>query len=172
MERSLTDTEMRQMLGSEIPVMIYSDLINNGVLNTLLDSPEHCVVFLVRQAETSGHWCVCFLKTKGKEIGIHIYDSYGNPPDGEEWKKHVSLEILKQVQQEEPYLLTDLYNSGYKIYFNQYRHQSKDPRNQSCGRHCITRCSFLDLDTDEYNKMITSKGVSPDNVVFAMTEGF
>jgi hypothetical protein len=156
-------------VGDGIPVLTYSDLIGAGVLNVLLSSPENCCIFLVRQTEQTGHWCMCFLKNNGSEKGIHIYDSYGNPPDGREWSRYLTQNILQQLHQEKPYLLNELYNSGYKVYFNEHRHQGKDPRIQTCGRHCAIRCSFLDLDSKQYDEMITNQGVNPDELVCDLT---
>jgi len=172
MNYSLTDTDLKRIVGDNIPIMPYSSLIDSGVLNVLMSSPEHCCIFLVRQSENVGHWCLCFLKTKGSETGIHIYDPYGNPPDGEDWSKRVAYNVLEQLHQEKPYLLKDLYNSGYKVYFNEFQHQSRDPSIFTCGRHCCTRASFLDLDTKQYNKMITGHGISPDELVCEMTNNY
>ena len=176
MERSLTDEELKKLSEYTIPIMIYSDFIDNGVINSLMRSPDKCVIFLVRQEETSGHWCLCFLKEKGSEIGVHVYDPYGNPPDSKEWKQYVKEDILSTLHQEKPYLLNQLYNSGYNIYFNEFKHQKKDNKTSTCGRHCILRSCFLDLDTDQYNDLIKSKcaslGVSPDELVCIITNDF
>jgi hypothetical protein len=172
MNYSLTDTDIKQIVGDGIQVIPYSELIEKGVINVLMTSPEHCCIFLVRQTENVGHWCLCFLKTKGNEIGIHVYDPYGNPPDGEDWTKRVANNVLEQLHQEKPYLLKELYNSGYKIYFNEFKHQSRNSSIQTCGRHCCVRSSFLDLDTNQYNKMITGHGVSPDKLVCELTNCF
>jgi hypothetical protein len=176
MNYSLTDTDIKRIVGDHVPVIPYSELIKNGVLNVLMSCPDHCCIFLVRQSEHVGHWCLCFLKTKGSEIGIHIYDPYGNPPDGDDWTKRVANNVLHQLHQEKPYLLKELYNSGYKIYFNEYEHQNRDDSIQTCGRHCCVRASFLDLDTNQYNKqlnMIAKKnGLSTDELVCELTNSF
>ena len=171
MNVSLTDTQIRNLLNNEVPVMTYSDLIKKGVMNVLRNSPSKAVVFLVRSGLSYGHWCLCFLKTNGKEQGIHCYDSYGNIPDGKAWKQGLTKKTLKQLDQENPYLISELYNTGKPIYFNEYHHQANDG-NSCCGRHVICRACFLDLDTDEYNNLITSKGMSPDKFVVKITHPF
>jgi hypothetical protein len=174
MQTPLTDEQLAKMTDYQIPIMLYSDLIENGVINSLMQSPCKCVIFLVRQEETSGHWCLCFMKEKGSEIGVHVYDPYGNPPDSKNWKKYVKNDILESLHQEQPYLLKELYNSGYNIYFNEFKHQKKGDNIQTCGKHCILRSCFLDLDTDEYNELLKRKcesmGVTPDELVCIMTD--
>jgi hypothetical protein len=172
MNISLTDTQISDLLNGEVPVMPYSELIKKGVMNVLRKSPSNAVVFLVRHRETYGHWCLCFLKTNGTEQGIHCYDSYGNKPDSKAWKKNLSRKTLKQLHQENPYLLSQLYDTGKPIYFNEYQHQTYNPNVATCGRHVVCRSSFLDLDTDEYNDLITSKGITPDQVVVKATEQY
>jgi len=173
MNISLTDTQISNLLNNEVPVMPYSELIKKGVMNVLRSSPSKAVVFLVRQQPTYGHWCLCFLKDKGRsEQGIHVYDSYGNKPDSKAWKQALTKKTLKQLHQENPYLLSQLYDTGKPIYFNEYQHQAHNPNVATCGRHVVCRASFLDLDTDEYNDLITSKGMSPDQVVVKATKPF
>lgn len=172
MQRALSDTEIQNLLDNEVPVMSYSDLIGIGLMNVLRQSPSKAVIFLVRQREDYGHWCLCFLKERGNEQGLHCYDSYGNVPDSKNWKQGLTKKTLKQLHQENPYLLGELYNSGKAIYFNEFHHQSLDPSISTCGRHCVVRASFLDLDTDEYNDLITSKGMSPDELVVKLTDEF
>jgi hypothetical protein len=169
MNISLTDTQIGELLNEEVPVMPYSDLIKKGVMNVLRESPSNAVVFLVRSEQKYGHWCLCFLKTNGTEQGIHVYDSYGNKPDSKAWKKNLSKKTLKQLHQENPYLLSQLYDTGKPIYFNEYQHQAYNPNVSTCGRHVVCRASFLDLDTDDYNSLITSRGITPDQVVVNAT---
>jgi len=173
MNVSLTDTQISDLLNNEVPVMPYSELIKKGVMNVLRESPSNAVVFLVRSASKYGHWCLCFLKNKGQtEQGIHVYDSYGNKPDSKAWKQALSKKTLKQLHQENPYLLSQLYDTGKPIYFNEYQHQAYNPNVSTCGRHVVCRASFLDLDTDDYNSLITSRGITPDQVVVNATKDY
>jgi hypothetical protein len=172
MNISLTDEQISNLLDHEVPIMSYSELIDRGVLNVLSNIPSNAVVFLVRQKLNYGHWCLCWIKTEGSEKGIHCYDSYGNIPDSKEWKKKLTSKTLKQLHQDNPYLLNQLYNSGIPIYFNEYPHQIINKNISTCGRHVVCRASFLDLDTNEYNKLITSKGVSPDELVVKLTTNY
>jgi hypothetical protein len=172
MNISLTDEQIRHLLDNEVQVMPYSELIEKGVMNVLRQSPSKAVVFLVRSSNEYGHWCLCFLKTNGSEQGIHCYDSYGNKPDSKAWKKGLTKKTLKQLHQENPYLLSELYETGKPIYFNEYQHQSYNPNVATCGRHVVCRASFTDLDTDEYNELIHSKGISPDELVVNLTNDY
>lgn len=169
LDKSLTDTEMRELTGNEIPIMTYSELVDKGVLNVLLSTPSMACIFLIRQSMTYGHWVLIWLKTKGKEKGLYFYDSYGNEVDSHEYKKNVSTNVLKAVEQDEPYLLKELYDSGFRIYFNEYPHQEKNDKIATCGKHCIVRAEFLDMDTDDYNDMITKGDLTPDEKVHILT---
>ena len=171
MDKSLTDDDIRRLTDNEIAVMTYSDLIEKGVLNVLLSTPNMACIFLIRQSMDYGHWVLIWLKTKGKEKGFYFYDSYGNEVDSKEYKKYVSESVLMAVHQDEPYLLKELYDSGFRIYFNEFPHQIDKKNVASCGRHCIVRSSFLDLDTNEYDKMITAGSLTPDEKVLILTSG-
>ena len=171
MDVSLTDDDVRRLTDNEIPVMVYSDLIEKGVLNVLLSTPSMACIFLYRTSENYGHWLLIWLKTQGKEKGIYVFDSYGNTPDSEEYKKYVSESVLMSVHQDEPYLLKELYDSGFRIYFNEFPHQIDKKNVATCGRHCVVRSSFLDMDTDEYDKMITAGSLTPDEKVLILTSG-
>ena len=59
-------------------------------------------------------------RDKGKEKGIHIFDSYGNTPDCKEWKQGINAKLLEELGQEKPYLLEQLYDSGFDMYYNEY----------------------------------------------------
>jgi hypothetical protein len=109
------------------------------------------------------------LKTQGKEKGFYFYDSYGNEVDSKVYKKYVSTELLKQIHQDEPYLLKELYDSGFRIYFNEHAHQSSNKNTSTCGRHACVRSSFLDMDTEDYHKMITAGSLTPDEKVVILT---
>ncbi len=169
MNKSLSDGDVRELTDNEIPVMTYSDLIEKGVLNVLLSNPNMACIFLIRQKIDYGHWVLIWLKTKGKEKGFYFYDSYGNEVDSKEFKKFVSESVLKAVHQDEPYLLKELYDSGFRIYFNEYPHQESKEGIATCARHCIVRSSFLDMDTEDYNKMITEGDLTPDEKVLILT---
>jgi hypothetical protein len=171
MDKSLTDTEMRELTDNEIPIMTYSELVDNGVLNVLLSTPSKACIFLIRQSLDYGHWVLIWLKNEGRERGLYFYDSYGNTPDSEEYKKYVSTNVLKAVEQDEPYLLKELYDSGFRIYFNEFPHQIDKKDISSCGRHCIVRSSFLDMDTNDYDKIITAGSLTPDEKVLILTSG-
>jgi hypothetical protein len=116
-----------------------------------------------------------FLKDKGKEKGIHIFDSYGNTPDCKEWKQGINAKLLEELGQEKPYLLEQLYDSGFDMYYNEYQFQDLSKNVSSCGRHCCCRSYFTDLDTDEYYNMINRiiDDVpfinNPDEVVLTLT---
>jgi len=169
MDKSLTDKEVRELTDNDIPVMTYSDLVEKGVLNVLLSTPSMACIFLIRQKMDYGHWVLIWLKTLGKEKGFYFYDSYGNEVDSKEFKKYVSESVLEAVHQDEPYLLKELYDSGFRIYFNEHKHQQSKEGIATCARHCIVRSSFLDMDTEDYHKMITAGDLTPDEKVLLLT---
>lgn len=166
---SLTDSDIRNLTDNQVYVCTYSELIDLGILDVLLSTPSHACIFLVRQSKSYGHWVLIWLKTQGKEKGLYIYDSYGNTPDSKEWKKYVSQDVLKSVHQEEPYLLKELYDSGFNIYYNEHPHQASDPKIATCGRHCVVRSEFLEMDTNAYDKLITQGDLTPDEKVHILT---
>ena len=175
MEYSLTDSDIRELTDNNVDVLTYSELIENGLIKSLIKSPSKCIIVLVRQKPEYGHWICIFLKDKGKEKGIHVFDSYGNTPDCKEWKQGINAKLLEELGQEKPYLLEQLYDSGFDMYYNEYQFQDLSKNVSSCGRHCCCRSYFTDLDTDEYYNMINRiiDDVpfinNPDEVVLTLT---
>jgi hypothetical protein len=175
MEYSLSDSDIRNLTDNNVSVLTYSEVIENGLIKSLLESPSKCIIMLVRQQPTYGHWICIFIKENGKEKGIHIVDSYGNTPDSKQWKKGINDTVLEELGQEKPYLLEQLYNSGFDMYYNEYALQDLDKNVNSCGRHAVCRSYFTDLDTDEYYNMINRiiDDIpfinTPDEVVLTLT---
>jgi len=169
LSESLTDSDIRELTDNAITVCTYSELIDNGVLNTLLNSPSNACIFLLRASENYGHWLLIWLKTEGKEKGIYVYDPYGYDVENDIYKKNVSEELLLDLHQDKPYLLKELYDSGFRIYFNEYKHQKDNKDIATCGKHCVIRSHFLEMDTDDYDKMITKGKLTPDEKVVLLT---
>ena len=176
--KSLTDGEIRYLTDNNSYVGIYSDFIKkvkkNGIVN-FLKQYESAIV-LVRQKKTYGHWICIFLKNEEPEQGIHVYDSYGNLPDASDWYNNISRSMLKTLGEDKANLSLMLLKANVPIFYNEYQHQKDRDIDGSvittCGFHTVIRTTFNDLDTNQYNKFITSHLQDPDHFVISLIQPF
>jgi len=179
--KSLTDGEIRYLTDNEVYVGVYSDFIKKakkkrGIIEFLMDYPQKTAIVLVRQKKTYGHWISIFLKVEEPEQGIHVYDSYGNLPDASDWYNNINRSMLKTLGEDQANLSLMLLKANCPIYFNEYQHQKDIDIDGStittCGFHAVIRAIFNDLDTNQYNKFITSHGEDPDHFVVSLIQPF
>jgi len=182
MNHSLSDKEIKKLTDNGA-IYTYSELTNPNVnmIDLLNKEPNKTIICLVRQTPSYGHWICIFLKTKGSEIGIHVFDSYGNIIDSKKWFNGIPKDVLKELGEDSQQLIKSLYKLEIPIYYNQYKYQSNDllPSGepiQTCGFHSVLRATFNDLDTNEYHNLIKKKCIqlhmTPDELVVSMLQAF
>ncbi|MFY8213250.1 MAG: hypothetical protein ACOVKJ_02230 [Flavobacterium sp.] len=160
MEESLSDSQIKDYFHGKVPVMLYTELCAKPLRYTL-NTETKSVIFLLRDSKDYGHWCAIFLKNAGKEQGIHIFDSYGNYPDCNQWK-HKEDKMLEQYGN---LLCKRLYDENVPVYFNHHVYQNNSPIIATCGRHCIMRILKKNLATEEYYNFMNSLGHDYDQSV-------
>lgn len=177
LERALSDSDIKQILGDQSKVLIYKDLYNYNTIDELLE-PEGAAVILYETNKTStghafGHWCCVF---NGKPVVvdgvitpcIYYFDSYGNMID--DVLHHVDPKFRIKNGEDFAYLSTLLGLCPYAVDYNDHQFQSDTENVNTCGRHCITRILHDDLDAEEYIDLFKSgDGVSSDELVTAYT---
>lgn len=162
-KKSLSGQDIINGLNGNVKVITYQDIRNYDNLDDLLH-PYNQVVILYETSEGYGHW-VCLYSENGK---ITFFDSYGLKPDEE--LKFIPKYFRKENDTDYPLLTYLLYQSGYKVEYNQHRLQKSLRDVNTCGRHCIVRLKYKEIPIDTYAKILRSfKPYNPDNIVTMLT---
>jgi hypothetical protein len=160
---SLSDDDIRRLLGKDISLMTYPDLANKKSLNDCFDSKGRCIILFLTQDEHTGHWC-CMFRTKK---GVEFFDPYGDRP--EEQLDEVPQSRLEQLDQDQPYLTDLMRRSGVPIYYNTHAFQKERGDVNTCGRHCVVRLLYKDKTLAQYKSIIDKTGLCPDDFVSGLT---
>jgi hypothetical protein len=146
---SLSETDLKQLLGASIPVFTYDDLFSVERIEDIFDKQGRAIMLYLTESKTVGHW-VCFIKRKGV---IEYFNSYGKlEPDGE--LKWLSKQKAKELNQDTKRLSELLDSSKFKEVINPYRFQQYKTDVNTCGRHCVARLMFDHLDIHEYKELL------------------
>lgn len=174
MNISLSDTEVMNLINNEGKLVLYPDMIKYKNINELL-GPHGACVLLYESRPSYGHWCAVFKTNNPNEI--EFFNSYGDSskhegfPDGT--MKFIPEDFAKISNQNHTYLADLMYNSSYKLSYNQYIFQGEGKGIKTCGRHVACRLRMRNLSLDEYHKKIMSwckeLNITPDEVVTLWT---
>lgn len=143
-EIALSDKEVLKLVNSRANLILYPDLHKYRTIDELLGKYKACIILYVSRMDPDiyGHWCCIF---KVKPNTLEFFNSYGEIPD-------VNLEDLpmeKRIKMNEdyPYLAMLMYNSPYKLTFNEHQFQDDGSDIKTCGRHTALRlaCRWMSL---------------------------
>lgn len=167
MGRYLTGADMMTGSGCKSKIVVYPDLYKYKNIDDLL--APHGVVFLLYEYEpNTGHWTMVFRQGDT----IEHFDSYSFKPDRE--FEFISDDFRKENKMNYPQLTKLLYDSGQDIHYNNFSLQAENRGVATCGRHCLVRLRFKDMNIYEYYelmKFLTKKtGYSVDELVTILTE--
>ena len=158
---SLSDADMRTILGQDCRFIEYGDLDKFASMDDLLPNEGDYVIILIEStAENTGHWC-CI--TKGNKV-ISMMDSYGVKLQDElNYISRAMNRMLGNTKKE----LEDLIKSvpdDYEVIYNKTPLQHESPSICTCGRWCAayiqlfklgySLCEFLEIveaQCKEYN---------------------
>jgi hypothetical protein len=160
---SLSDADIRKLLGDNISIMTYPELKHLKHIDDCFDSEGRCVILFLTESENSGHW-TGLLK---RGTTVEFFDPYGDSPEGV--RKEISPEMRETLDETRPYLNNLLNGSGYKVSYNRNPFQQDKVGVNDCGRHVVMRLLNKDKTLDEYKSLIKSSGQTPDNWVCAET---
>lgn len=146
-------------------VVGYPDLTNYNTVDEVLGPSTSCVILYETRANV-GHW-VCLFKRDDETL--EFFDSFGEKPDRQ--LKHVSTHFRHVLGEQVP-LLTHLLNqSPYKtIIFNNVKLQRQSSSINTCGRYCVLRLLKRKLTIEQFRKLLTREGQTPDEVVTELTD--
>jgi len=162
-EYSLSDDDIRKLLGEDIKITPYADLANVHNINELFDRKGRAILFFPQENERVGHWCAMI--KEGRHI--EFFDPYGDEPDAQ--KGGLSKSKLEQLHMDHPDLTNLLLNSGGRVIFNKVQLQKLSNHVQTCGRHCVCRLLYARYPIQRYRDIIRRSGLSPDDFVIKST---
>lgn len=160
---SLSDGDIRRILGSNIKIFTYPQLKQYRDINSLFDDEGRCMVLFLTNSPTEGHWC-CMLR---KEKGIEFFDPYGESPD--EVVDGLSKSKLEQLDMTSPYLTRLLKASGIPVYYNSHQFQKDKEGVNTCGRWCVVRCFYAPYSLEQFKHVVDSSNMTGDDFVSALT---
>ena len=168
---TLTEIKETPLSNEDINIMLngtkifkYPDLEDMNSIDEIFDDQGRAVMLFLTKDENTGHW----ISLHKKENIIYYFDPYGYDVDEE--KEFIPDYKLEELNQEQPFLMDLFKKSKYKVYSNQYEFQNRNAKNvNTCGRHCVVRLIYKNLDLDDYFDMIKSSGYTPDNFVSKLT---
>ena len=155
MNTALSDESIKKFIPNVVKYNELEGISPNKLLNNLP------IVILYETEPNFGHWTLLHKLDNGN---IEFFDSYGFKPDSEfklispEYQyPHYLMELLKKLSK-----LT-------QIHYNQYQLQSKANGVSTCGRWCILRRLYPDLDIDQFKEgidnVVRGMGISNDQYV-------
>lgn len=135
---SLSDADIRTILGQDCKIVEYCDLDKYKSMDDLLPNDTDYVIILIESQQNSGHWCAI---TKRDKV-ISTFDSYGVKLQDElNFISRTMNRMLGNTKQELENLIKSCADDVEVIY-NKTALQSQSPSVTSCGRWC---CSFIQL---------------------------
>ena len=150
MAKGLSDDQMRCLLPG-VNVVLYPELADYQTIDDVFKGRSCAVLLVFTIGDTDGHWMALLKNPGGRRGRIEVFDSYGEPPDGE--LPYVSAALRRRTNQESPLLLPLLINSGYEVEYSDVPIQRLANRIVSCGPHVVVRCLNDNLDNDEQSRI-------------------
>lgn len=162
---ALSNTDIFKILGGNAKLVLYPNLIKYKSIDDVLGGKP--VILLFEAKKNYGHWTA--LWKKGNTI--YFFNPYGGYPD--DGLKYIPEHFAKLNNENVPYLSILLYNSPYKLNYNEYQYQRHDPDIKTCGRHVAVRLLFKSMSDSQYHKFIknfTKKyNIDADKLVTLLT---
>lgn len=156
----LSAAQILKFIDGKANLVTYPEIYKYKTLDQLLGQYE-AVVILYEWKDNFGHWIALF-KTKPDEI--EFFDPYNYMPDAE--FSFIPKEFIRQHYPDIKYLSKLMYNSGYKIIYNHYPLQSKNPNIATCGKWISERLRHRNLSLSQFAKAFKPlKGYSRDDLV-------
>jgi hypothetical protein len=163
---SLSDSDLRTILGQDCKIVEYKDLDQFRDMNDLLPNEKDYVIILIESQPNSGHW-VSISKANGV---ITLMDSYGCKLEDE--LNFISKAINRMLGQTKGELekLIDSVDDCDVIY-NKTRLQSEDPMISTCGRWSCAWIQMFKLGytLEEFLNIVSEQckttGLAPDILV-------
>ena len=158
----LSDSDIRELMGKEVNITTYGNLKNYNDVNELL-YPNNVCFILYEWRPHYGHWVL--LSKSDKDV--EFFDPYGGFIDSQ--LDEVTVELRKELNEDNPYLSNLLRNSPYDISYNEFPFQKLSKAISTCGRWCIIRAKLKDMNLYEFQKLFMDKLGGGDDIVTYLT---
>ena len=164
MDKSLSNFEIRAILGKSCIIISYKNLIKLPNIDDLLKGKNKYLIILYEYKTNYGHW-TCILR-QGKTL--EFFDSYGTEPDMQ--LKNFSDYTRNHYGLSFPLVANLLFNSKREIHYNNYKLQALKKGVNTCGRWVVYRClnSHMNIDRFVHEKVYLYKS-KPDRLVVKVT---
>ena len=149
--KSLSDTDIKKVLGRGCKIIKYSQLSKYSDLDQLLSKDKDYVVILIENSPNEGHWCALLRYNNLLEW----FDSYSYPVDSD--LRWTSMQKRQQLHEDIPYLSKLLDKSSRECIYNNIKYQQMSNLINTCGTHVCCRIWHLmnkNLTLPEYYKMM------------------
>ena len=157
---SLSDADLLELVDHRASILTYSELRDYDTIDEVLGSYQACFL-LYETAENFGHWTLLF--RNGHKV--FFFDPYGDMLGKQlSWTPDDYREVSGQNY---PTLTALLYESPYKIYYNEIKYQKHGRGISSCGRWCALRLVCRDMDPNKFKKLFYGKNA--DKIVTLLT---
>lgn len=145
---ALSNRDILKLLDNKANIVLYPDLCNYKNLDEILEPYGSCIL-LFEAKPKYGHWCAIFKVDKDT---IEFFNPYGGYPDDS--LEYIPLHFRKISNQYYPYLSLLMYDSPYKLSFNEFQFQRKNNDIKTCGRHCVVRLLCRNLSLYDYVELL------------------
>ena len=163
---SLSDTDIRKVLGRGCRIIKYSELSKYSDLDILLPREKDYVVILVEDSLDHGHWC-SLSKFKNR---YQWFDPYGFRVDAD--LRWTSMSMRKSLHEDVPYLTKLLDRSDMDCIYNKVKYQKMSSNINTCGDHVchyIYRMLNENMDLRDYyiymKQLKRTSGYTYDEIV-------
>ena len=145
-EYAVSNYDFEEIFGDECKVITYSELSTYDSIDDLLYEREGILfIFILYEVKKNyGHWTLLI----NHQSYIEFFDPYGYKPDEE--LKFTNPDYRKKYNMDFPYLTFLLYESELPIQYNDRQLQKFEKGVNTCGRWCIVRCQFFDINVDKF----------------------
>ena len=159
---SLSDQDVMDIVDEKSKVVAYRDLHKYRSLDELL-SPHGAVFILYETEQDYGHW-VSLIKSRNI---IEFFDPYGVFIDDE--LKWIPKKFAKESHQDKKYLSQLLYESPYKLSYNEYPFQKLKNGINTCGRWAAQRIIMKNTPLEQFNGIFDSDNKDSDKIITELT---
>jgi len=145
----LSGEDVLELTDHRCRIIKYSDLMFISSIDEVLDV-DGSVIILYQKEKNKGHFCL--LTNRYKEGSLYFFDPYGYDLDEE--VKLADFQIRNMGGEIVPHLTHLIEKSNYDLIVNKIQYQEFEEHVSTCGRHCVVRLNYINLDDTEYNTFI------------------
>jgi hypothetical protein len=160
---SLSNNDLDRLCDYKVNVVTYDELPDYETLDQLLGPYGACILLYMTDLNF-GHW-TAIIKINNRSV--EFFDPYGYFPDTE--LQFIPNDIKHETHQDERHVAKLLFESPYELSFNEHKYQKLKRNINTCGRHCAMRVLFKNMPLKEYNNMMYSTELTPDQLVSVVT---